>query len=144
NFYGATSGGANSGPVPYGNVFGITSSGTYSDIFAFDDVHGTLAQATPMQHTNGKIYGLTVRGGPHLGEQGVIYGVDLGLPNFVSTVTRWGSPGQTVGILGTGLTGATSVKFGSASANFTVVSDSYLTAVVPSSGTSGFVTVTTP
>jgi uncharacterized repeat protein (TIGR03803 family) len=144
NFYGATSGGANSGSVPNGNVFGITSSGAYSDIFAFDDVHGTLAEATPMQHTNGKIYGLTVRGGPHLGEQGVIYQVDLGLPNFVSTLTRWGSAGQSVEILGTGLTGATSVQFGSAPASFTVVSDSYMTAEIPADGSSGLITVSTP
>ena len=145
NFYGATAGGANSGPVPGGDFFSINSTGSdYSMIFAFDDVHGALAQATPMQHTNGKIYGLTGRGGPHAGEQGVIYEVDAGLPNFVYLMTRWGVSGKTVEILGTGLTGATSVKFGSGAATFNVVSDSYMTAVVPDSGSAGFVTVTMP
>ena len=38
----------------------------------------------------------------------------------------------------------TGVMFGSGSATYTVVSDTYMTAVVPASGTKGTVTVTTP
>jgi uncharacterized repeat protein (TIGR03803 family) len=144
NFYGATSGGANLGQVPNGDVFSITSSGDYSDLFVFDGTHGVFAESTPMQHTNGMIYGLTVRGGPNLSQDGVLYRVDMGLPNFVSLEERLATAGETVGILGTGLTGASSVKFGSHSATFNVVSDTYMTAVVPADGISGFVTVTTP
>ncbi len=144
NFYGATSGGANFGPVSNGDAFRISSSGDYSMTFVFDYTHGTLAESTPMQHTNGMIYGLTTRGGPNLSQDGVLYQIDIGVPHFVSLENRWATAGQTVGILGTGLTGTTSVKFGSAPASFTVVSDSYLTAVVPNDGTSGVVTVTTP
>ena len=144
NFYGATSAGANFGLVPNGNVFSITSGGDYSDLFVFDYTHGELAESTPMQHTNGMVYGLTTRGGPNLSQDGVLYRIDIGLPNFVSLEERWGSAGKTVGILGTGLTGTTSVKFGSGSASFNVISDAYMTAVVPADGTSGFVTVTTP
>jgi hypothetical protein len=62
----------------------------------------------------------------------------------VSLLTRWGSSGQKVAILGNGFTGTTSVKFGSGSASFTVVSDTYMTANVPDDGAVGFVTVTTP
>jgi hypothetical protein len=97
-----------------------------------------------MQHTNGAIYGLTTRGGPNLSQDGVLYRIEIGAPNFVSVEERWATAGQKVGILGTGLTGATGVKFGSAAASFTVMSDTYLEAVVPTDGTSGFVTVTTP
>jgi uncharacterized repeat protein (TIGR03803 family) len=143
-FYGATAGGENFGSVPNGNLFSITSSGTYSLLYAFDATHGALAEATPMQHTNGLIYGLTERGGPNGSSAGVVYSLDNGMPRFVSLMTRWGSGGQTVEILGNGLTGTTSVKFGSGSASFNVVSDTYMTASVPSDGTTDFVTVTTP
>jgi hypothetical protein len=49
-----------------------------------------------------------------------------------------------VEILGTGLTGASAVQFGTGFASFTVVSDTYMTAVIPSSGTVGNITVSTP
>lgn len=144
--YGATAGGANTGSVPFGNLFEVTRTGAYSLMYAFDNVHGSLAQATPMQHTNGKIYGVTERGGgPNVNlDDGVIYSLDNGLPTFVGLVNRWGSAGQTLQILGQGLTGATSVNFGTTSATFHVVSDTFMTATVPANGTTGFVTVTTP
>jgi hypothetical protein len=56
-----------------------------------------------------------------------------------------GKAGQTVQIIGQGFTGTTSVTFnGVAAAKFTVVSDTYMTAVVPTGATSGAVVVTTP
>lgn len=141
-FYGATSAGESGGSVPNGNLFSVTSSGTYSLLYAFDGTHGYLAQATPMQHTNGKLYGVAEGGGAHSG--GVIYSMDNRAPAFVSLVTRWGSAGQTVQILGQGFTGTSSVKFGTAPATYTVISDTNLTATVPSNGTTGYVTVTAP
>jgi uncharacterized repeat protein (TIGR03803 family) len=141
-FYGATQLGQSGGSVPNGNLFSVTSAGNYNVQYAFDGTHGRATFATPMQHTNGKIYGMTEGGGLH--EGGVIYSLDTGAPAFVHVMTRWGSGGQTVEILGNGLTGASSVKFGSAAANFNIVSDTYMTADVPSDGTTGFVTVTTP
>jgi uncharacterized repeat protein (TIGR03803 family) len=128
--------------VPNGNLFSVTSSGTYNLLYAFDGTHGYLAQATPMQHTNGKLYGVAEGGGAHNG--GVIYRLDNGAPPFLSLQTRWGSAGQIVQILGQGFTGTSSVKFGTGSATFTVVSDTYLTATVPSNGTTGLIAVTTP
>jgi hypothetical protein len=94
-----------------------------------------------MQHTNGKIYGLTLACG---GGGGVVYSLDVGLAPFANLMTTQGKAGQTVQILGQGFTGTTSVMFGTGSASFTIVSDTYLTAKVPTSGTTGFVTVTTP
>ena len=68
---------------------------------------------------------------------GVIYSLDNGAPQFVYLVTFWGSAGQTIEILGQGFTGATSVKFGTTAASFNVVSDTYMTALVPASGDDG-------
>lgn len=141
-FYGATSAGSSSGSVPNGNLFSVTSAGVYNLLDAFDGTHGRLAQATPMQHTNGKIYGLAEGGGAH--EGGVIYSLDVGAPAFVALGSRFASPGQAVQILGNGLSGTTAVMFNSAIASFNVVSDTLVTAIVPASGTAGFVTVTTP
>jgi hypothetical protein len=48
-----------------------------------------------------------------------------------------------VGLLGQGLSGSARVKFNWASASFAVVSDTYLTAKIPS-GQTGIVTISTP
>jgi hypothetical protein len=53
-----------------------------------------------------------------------------------------GLVGKSVGILGNNLIGTSSVKFNGTPASFNVLSDTYLTAVVPS-GETGFVMVTT-
>jgi len=140
--YGATSGGRNTGSVPWGNLFEVTRTGNYSLLYAFDNTHGALAEATPMQHTNGKIYGVAERGG--VSDGGVLYSLDNGLPKFVALVNRWGTSGQIVQILGQGLTGTTSVKFGGVSATFKVYADSFMTATVPANGVTGFMTVATP
>jgi len=52
--------------------------------------------------------------------------------------------GATVRILGTDLTGATSVSFNGTPAVFTVVSSSEITTTVPANATSGKVQVQTP
>jgi uncharacterized repeat protein (TIGR03803 family) len=139
NFYGATSNG-NQGSA-YGTLFKITKSGIYSLLYVFDSAHGATQFATSMQHTNGILYGLTYQGG---NGGGVFYSLAAGISPFVSLITTAGTAGQTVEILGNGLTGTTKVTFGSASASFTVASDSYMTAVVPATGTTGGVIVTTP
>jgi uncharacterized repeat protein (TIGR03803 family) len=145
NFYGTTTYGFDPGPTPNGTLFEISSTGkTYSPLHLFADItHGAFPESTPMQHTNGKIYGLTQEGSVPKND-GVFYCLDNGLPPFVSLLTRWGSSGQKVAILGNGFTGTTSVNFGSGSASFTVVSDTYMTANVPDDGAVGLVTVTTP
>src|SRR5882672_360343 len=90
NFYGATGGGANFGPVPNGDVFSITSGGDYSMLFAFDSTHGILAESTPMQHTSGMVYGLTTRGGPNLSQDGVLYRLDYGVAQFCESRRKVG------------------------------------------------------
>ena len=142
NYYGSTDQGYSGGTARWGVLFKITKAGTYSVLYRFDQTHGATPYSTAVQHTNGNVYGATYEGG--VGNGGVFYRLALGLKPFVLLLTTSGTAGQTVQILGTGLTGTTSVKFGTGSANFSVISDTYLTAVVPDAGTTGFVTVTAP
>jgi len=145
NFYGATSSGVPSGPTQYGTLFKITKGGTYSIQYVFDSTHGANQYANSMQHTNGALYGVPNAGGPF--NSGVLYSLvqSIPIPSFVSVVGyAGGAAGQTVEIIGNKLTGTTSVSFGSGSATFTVVSDTYMTAVVPATGTTGSLTVVTP
>jgi uncharacterized protein (TIGR03437 family) len=62
----------------------------------------------------------------------------------VETLTTSGAVGASVTILGTDLTGATSVTFNGTAAVFTVVSSSEITTTVPAGATTGTVEVATP
>lgn len=138
NLYGSTifGGSGNSGVL-----FKITTAGTYSVLSNFDTTHGAGAYPTPLQYTSGKFFGLTSKGGA--AGKGVAYSLDNGVGPFVALTSTLGLVGKPVGVLGNGLTGTTAVKFNGATAKFNVVSDTYLTATVPS-GETGFITVTTP
>ncbi len=88
------------------------------------------------QSTNGIFYGT---------DYSIIYSFDNGLGPFITFVLPSGARGQTAEILGQGLTGTTSVTFnGVPASSFTVVSDTYMTAVVPAGATTGAVVVATP
>jgi uncharacterized repeat protein (TIGR03803 family) len=139
NFYGVAEAG---GTMGYGLIFQITPAGSYSVLYNFDGTHGEYPLSTPVQHTNGKIYGLTEYGGAS--NDGVVYSLDMGLGPFVSLLPTSGQVGKTVEVLGQGFTGATGVSFNETPATYTVVTDTYLTAKVPSGATTGYVTVTTP
>jgi hypothetical protein len=65
-------------------------------------------------------------------------------PTVESLSPASGPAGTSVQIGGHDFTGATAVKFNGVSASFTVTSESQITAQVPSSATSGTITVTTP
>lgn len=143
NFYGTTDwDGFNNA----GTVFRITPQGTLTTIYNFCSsmpcTDGSNPKMTLVQHTNGKIYGTTISGGAN--DAGVVFGLDLGLPAFVEALPLAGSVGKAVKILGQGLTGTTSVSFNGTTSSFTVQSDTYLSATVPSGATTGFITVNTP
>jgi len=88
-------------------------------------------------------YGVVRNGGN--GVRGGIFSLDMGLGPFVTFVLPAGKVGKTAQILGQGLTGTSNVTFnGVAATTLSVVSDTYLTAVVPSGATTGPVVVTTP
>ena len=65
-------------------------------------------------------------------------------PAITSFTPTFGGTGKSVTINGTGFTGTTAVKFGTATATFTFVSDTQLTATVPATAKTGAITVTNP
>ena len=65
-------------------------------------------------------------------------------PRIASFTPMSGAVGASVTITGATFTGTTSVKFNGTSAAFTVVSDTQITATVPSDATTGSISVTTP
>jgi uncharacterized protein (TIGR03437 family) len=75
---------------------------------------------------------------------GTVFSLSLGLGPFVETQPTSGKAGAAVKILGTNLTGATSVAFNGTPAVFTVVSGSLIKATVPTGTTTGQVQVVTP
>ena len=147
-FYGAASRGTATG---HGQLFQITSKGKYTVLRNFPQ-HGGAAGSVPFvslfQHTNGTFYSDTYDGGAPAchGGCGVLYSLGMKLGPFVSFVgpLSSGKVGKTIEILGQGFTGTTNVSFNGVSATFAVVSDTYLTAMVPANATTGSVTVTTP
>ena len=140
SFYGTTYQGGN---WNQGTAFKITPLGTLTTLYSFGmPTTGCTYPNGLMQDTNGNLYGTAQGGGAY--NNGAVFKIDVGLGPFVKTLTASGKPGQVVNILGQGLTGSASVKFGSGAATFTVVSDTYITATIPTSGTTGFIAVTTP
>lgn len=63
---------------------------------------------------------------------------------FSGPLRTSGPTGALIGILGQGFTGTKKVMFAGGPASFTVISDTYLTATVPSAARTGFVSVKTP
>jgi hypothetical protein len=96
-----------------------------------------------VQYTNGDFYGTTTFGGSEDSFNGTVFSLSMGLSPFVKTVPTSGLVGANVLILGTNLTGATSVTFNGTPATFTVVSSTLITATVPAGATSGPVQVVT-
>ncbi len=138
NFYGNTFAG---GPDGYGVIFKLAPTGTYAFINQNAIASGGNPQSAGVQHTGGWVFGLADGG---LNGDGVFYGLDLHLGNTAKLLLSSGKVGGTVQMLGQGFTGTTAVKFNGKSASFTVVSDTFMTAVAPAGATSGMITVTTP
>jgi uncharacterized repeat protein (TIGR03803 family) len=131
-----------------GAIFNVSLDGNLTLLYNFCSENscdaGSLPYAALVQATNGLFYGLTTAGGVEGQGEGTAYSLDMGLGPFVAFVRPYEKIGQAVGILGQGLTGTTSVSFNGKAAEFTVVSDNYVTASVPAGSGSGFVKVTTP
>ena len=154
DFYGTTWVG---GAANDGTVFTITPSGTLRTLhsFCFPSAECTSGAGNPIgglvQATNGDFYGTAEYGGlipcdEHGGALGcgTIFSLFAGLGPFVETQTTVGKVGAAVNILGTNLTGATSVSFNGTAAAFTVASPSLITTTVPAGATTGKVMVETP
>jgi uncharacterized repeat protein (TIGR03803 family) len=155
NFYGTTVyGGANTtgcGGGGCGTVFKITPSGTLTTLYSFCSQSGCTDGSGPnslVQDTNGMFYGTTFGGGLTncLGGCGTVFSLSVGLGPFVETQPNWGRAGRPIEILGTNLTGATSVTFNGTPAVFRVVPNlnSLIKTTVPEGATTGYVQVVTP
>jgi uncharacterized repeat protein (TIGR03803 family) len=144
NLYGTTSGG---GTYDKGTVFNITPSGMLTTLHSFCRLMagcGIEPHAGLAQDTNGNLYGTTWEGGAYGCCYGTVFSLSVGLGAFVETQPGVGSVGAAVKILGSDLTGATSVTFNGTPAAFTVVSAREVTTTVPTGATSGKVQVITP
>ena len=141
--YGGTSIGGTAGA---GALYKVSTSGIYTQLFSFPNLGGQNGQspeAALVQDTDGIFYGVTEYGG--LDGDGSVYSLNVGLGPFITFVKSQGRIGAQVQILGQGLGGSTAATFnGVAATEFTVVSDTFMTAVVPSGATTGPVVVTTP
>lgn len=143
NLYGIMDvGGANGS----GTIFKITLSGTLTTLYNFCSQSGCPDGQYPggglVQATDGNLYGTTADGGAN--GEGTVFSLSVGLGPFVETEPTAAKVGATVKILGTNLTGATSVNFNGNAATFTVVSSSEITTTVPAGATTGEVQVVTP
>jgi uncharacterized repeat protein (TIGR03803 family) len=143
NLYGAATG------DEYGTIYRISPQGGFSVLYTFlNPSMGVAPQVTLLNHTNGTLYGDTYGGGNlsncNFAGCGVFYSLDVGLGPFVSFVPVAGKVGKTIEFLGQGFNGTTAVSFNGTAASFMIKSDTYLTAIVPTGATTGFVTVSTP
>ena len=130
NLYGVAQNAGNG----YGTIFKLTTKGKFSVVHNFIGADGNKPGVATIQHTNGVLYGNTQNGGGYL-NTGVFFRVKISAKPFVSLLPILGKVGATIEFLGQGFTGTTKVSFNGVSANFTVVSNTYLTAVVPAGAT---------
>jgi uncharacterized repeat protein (TIGR03803 family) len=157
NLYGTTfQGGSYScGAFDYGcgTLFTITPGGTLTTLYSFDNKapHGIEPIGALLQSTNGSFYGTTYYGGADdvcgtiaKVSCGTIFSLSAGLKPFVETQPASGPVGTAVNILGSNLTGATSVTFNGTPAVFTVVSQTLITTTVPAGASTGTVEVVRP
>jgi uncharacterized repeat protein (TIGR03803 family) len=127
---------------------------TYTDLYNFPTPGsancnngtpvGCLPTSTILQLPNGLFYGVTYEGGVE--NEGTFYSLNTGLKPFVILQFPLGTEGTSLGIYGQGfVTGpATAVSFNGTAASFTVASDTYMTATIPTGATKGYVTVSEP
>lgn len=130
NFYGTTYYGGVDSP---GTIFKMTPEGSLTALESIGE------GATLIQDTSGAFYGTTAWGGTD--DDGTVFTLSVGLGPFVETQPASGKVGASINILGTDLTGATSVTFNTTAAAFNLVSPSLITTTVPTGATTGEVEV---
>src|SRR5208337_54765 len=138
------------------SLYKITTKGVYTNLYnGFTNPDGACPDtsvtgcglSSPMAlDPNGIFYGTTQQGGDNgqpIG-RGVFYSFSTGLKPYIILQFPRGTIGTAIGIFGQDFTGASGVSFnGVAATNFTVESDYYLTATIPTGATTGYVTVST-
>jgi uncharacterized repeat protein (TIGR03803 family) len=148
NFYGTTYMG---GPAFYGNIFQVTPSGAFTQVYTFCNGAGCPDGENPVsglvQGTDGNFYGATTGGSNQkacIGGCGTLYSLSMGLSPFVEANPGTGKVGRRIDIFGDNLTGTSSVTFNGTPATFVVASSADIKAVVPDGATSGTIQVVTP
>jgi uncharacterized repeat protein (TIGR03803 family) len=153
NLYGTTAGPINfacPAPAGCGTIFRITTAGAFTLLHSFSGSDGANPVGGLMQATNGTLYGTTYTGGTGTSAtcpnecDGTVYSLSMGLGPFVEAVPPRDPVGRALIILGSDLTGATSVSFNGTPATFTVVSATLIKTTVPTGATTGTLEVTTP
>ena len=145
SFYGTTTQGGASGS---GTIYEVSADGALTTLYNFCSQGGTactdgdVAWGGLVQGTDGVLYGTTGSGGAF--GYGTVFSLTIGLGPFVETLPPAARAGTYVRILGTDLSGASSVTFNGTPTTFNVVKPSFIQAIVPLGATSGFVQVTTP
>ncbi|HEY6271419.1 MAG TPA: choice-of-anchor tandem repeat GloVer-containing protein [Terriglobales bacterium] len=150
NFYGTTQLGGTSTACNSGcgTIFKMTPAGMLTTLHSFDGSDGRSPEASLVQATSGAFYGTATLGGSGSSCSpdgcGTVFSVSVGLGPFVETLPTSGKAGAVVKVLGTHLTGATSVTFNGAAAVFKVISPSEIGTSVPTGATTGPLKVVTP
>ena len=108
-----------------GTIFQITPGGTLTTLYSFCLLSSCPDGAYPygglVQDTNGIFYGLTQASGFDEKRDGTVFSFSEGLGPFVEAQPTSGKVGAKVKILGTNLTGTTSVTFNGMPAVFKVL-----------------------
>ncbi len=129
--YGTTASGGHKDGM--GTAYRLSPKGELYTMYRFAKRPTSGVGGGLIQGTDGNFYGGTYHS---------IFKLSFGLGPFVETQTTSGKNGSSVVILGNNLTDAKSVTFNGASAAFDAVSNSQITALVPTGATTGFVEVT--
>jgi uncharacterized repeat protein (TIGR03803 family) len=144
NLYGTANGEGGPTSSASGTLFQITTGGALTLLYVFCETSpctdGSVPQGGLMQATNGTFYGTTLGA---IDNAGTVFSLSLGLGPFVEPQTTTGKAGASVNILGNDLKGATSVTFNGTPAEFSVASESLITATVPAGATTGTIEVVT-
>jgi len=144
NFYGTTEAG---GAYSSGTVFEMTPGGSLTTLYSFCSAGSTCPDGSApygglVQNTDGNFYGTTSMGGAS--NDGTVFKLSVDLAPFVMTLLTAGEVGERVEILGTNLSGSTSVTFNGTAASFSVISKSLIVATIPAGASSGEIQVITP
>jgi uncharacterized repeat protein (TIGR03803 family) len=144
NLYGTNGGGVMGG----GTIFKISPSGNLTTVYNLGTPPGPLGPVAGLvQATNGIFYGTTLEGGTSTACYegcGTVFSLSVGLGPFVRTQPIFGKAGAAIKILGTDLTGTTSVSFNGTPASFSVVSATEIMTTVPLGAITGYLNVVTP
>ncbi len=140
SFYGTTTKGGAGG---LGTIFQMTPAGVFATLHSFGGGDGATPSGGLVQGTDGAFYGMTAAGGAN--DDGTVFRLSTGLGPFVRLLPSFGPQDTSVDILGTDLTGVTSVSFNGVPASYiTPISSTAFKVAVPYGATTGPVQVITP